>query len=113
MLISIVGLGYVGLPTAALLASRGIKVLGVDIDSHVVEGVNNGRIHIEETDLAAIVHVAVGKGLLLAATKPAPADVFLIAVPTPFHNGRPDTSYVERAARMIAPVLRAGNLVVL
>jgi len=113
LLISVVGLGYVGLPTAALLASRGMRVLGIDIDPHVAEGVNNGRIHIEEADLDAIVQVAVGKGLLLAATKPGPADVFMIAVPTPFHDGKPDTSYVERAARMIAPVLRAGNLVIL
>jgi UDP-N-acetyl-D-mannosaminuronic acid dehydrogenase len=102
LLVSVVGLGYVGLPTAALLASRGMPVLGVDIDPHVVEGVNNGRIHIEEPDLNAIVHVSVGKGMLYAATKPEPADVFMIAVPTPFHNGEPDISYVERAARMTA-----------
>jgi UDP-N-acetyl-D-mannosaminuronic acid dehydrogenase len=113
LLVSVVGLGYVGLPTAALLASRGMRVLGVDIDPHVAEGVNNGRIHIEEADLDAIVQVAVGKGMLLAAAKPEPADVFMIAVPTPLHNGEPDISYVERAARMIAPVLRSGNLVIL
>jgi UDP-N-acetyl-D-mannosaminuronic acid dehydrogenase len=113
LLISVVGLGYVGLPTAALLASRGMRVLGIDVDPRVVDGVNNGRIHIEEADLDAIVHVAVSKGMLVAATKPEPADIFMIAVPTPFHNGEPDISYVERAARMIAPVLRSGNLVIL
>src|SRR5262245_22222989 len=113
LLISVVGLGYVGLPTAALLASRGMRVLGIDVDSRVVHGVNNGRIHIEEADLDAIVQVAVSKGMLLATTKPQPADVFMIAVPTPFHGGEPDVSYVERAARMIAPVLRSGNLIIL
>jgi UDP-N-acetyl-D-mannosaminuronic acid dehydrogenase len=113
LLISVLGLGYVGLPTAALLASRGMQVVGVDIDPRVVNRVNRGRIHIEEADLDAIVHVTVNKGMLLAATKPEPADVFMIAVPTPFQHGQPDISYVERATRMIAPVLRSGNLVIL
>ena len=112
MLISVVGLGYVGLPTAALLASRGMRVIGVDVDERVVAGVNSGRIHIEEADLDAIVHVTVGKGMLRATTKPEPADIFVIAVPTPYH-GKPDTSYVECATQMIAPVLRSGNLVIL
>jgi UDP-N-acetyl-D-mannosaminuronic acid dehydrogenase len=112
-LISVVGLGYVGLPTAAVLASRGIRVLGVDVNARVVETVNKGLIHIEEPDLDAIVHVAVGKGLLRAVTAPRAADVFVIAVPTPFHAGRPDTSYVQSAGRMIAPVLQSGNLVIL
>ena len=108
-----VGLGYVGLPTAALLASRGMRVLGIDIDPQVVDGVNKGHIHIEEADLDAIVHVAVSKGMLRAATKAEPADIFMIAVPTPFNDGKPQLSYVEHAARMIAPVLRSGNLVIL
>jgi UDP-N-acetyl-D-mannosaminuronic acid dehydrogenase len=113
LLISVVGLGYVGLPTAALLASRGMRVLGIDVDPRVVAGVNNGRVHIEEADLDAIVQVVVNKGMLLAATKPQPADVFMIAVPTPFRDGNPDVSYVERAARMIAPAMRSGNLIIL
>lgn len=113
LLISVVGLGYIGLPTAAVLASRGVRVLGIDVNPRVVEIVNKGLIHIEEPDLDAVVHVAVGKGLLRAVTTPEPADVFVIAVPTPFHDGAPDVSYVESAGRMIAPVLRRGNLVIL
>jgi len=113
MLISVVGLGYIGLPTAALLASRGMRVLGVDINPRVVETINKGLIHIVEADLDAIVYSTVGKGLLRAVTKPEPADVFVIAVPTPFHDGAPDISHVEQAARMVGPVLRAGNLVIL
>lgn len=112
-LISVVGLGYIGLPTAAVLASRGVPVVGLDVNPRVVEIINKGLIHIEEPDLDAVVHVAVSKGLLRAVTRPEPADVFVIAVPTPFHDGRPDVSYVESAARTIAPVLRPGNLVIL
>ena len=113
MLISVIGLGYIGLPTAALLASRGMRVLGVDINPRVVETVNKGLIHIVEADLDAVVYSTVGKGLLRAVTSPEPADVFVVAVPTPFHDGTPDISYVEQAGRMIAPVLRPGNLVIL
>jgi UDP-N-acetyl-D-mannosaminuronic acid dehydrogenase len=90
-----------------------MHVLGIDIDPRIVEGVNKGRIHIEEADLDAIVHMTVHKGMLRAATEPEPADIFMIAVPTPFRNGEPDISNVERAGRMIAPVLRSGNLVIL
>ena len=111
--IAVVGLGYIGLPTAAVLASRGFRVLGVDVNPRVVKTVNKGLIHVEEPDLDAVVHVAVGKGLLRAISTPQPADVFVIAVPTPYDNGEPDVSYVETAVRSIAPVLRAGNLVIL
>jgi UDP-N-acetyl-D-mannosaminuronic acid dehydrogenase len=112
-LIAVIGLGYIGLPTAAVLASRGVRVLGVDVNPNVVETVNRGLIHIEEPDLEAVVRVAASKGLLQAVTQPEPADVFVIAVPTPLCDGRPDVSYVENAARMIAPVLRRDNLVIL
>lgn len=112
-LISVVGLGYIGLPTAAVLASRGHRVIGIDVKAHVIDTINKGAIHIEEPDLAAVVQVAVSKGLLRAAVEPQPADVFVIAVPTPSHDGVPDVSYVENAARTVAPVLRAGNLVIL
>jgi UDP-N-acetyl-D-mannosaminuronic acid dehydrogenase len=111
--ISVIGLGYIGLPTAGLLASRGLRVIGVDVNPHVVETINKGLIHIVEADLDAIIHVVVGKGLLRATSTPEPADVFVIAVPTPFHDGKPDVSYVEKAGRAIAPVLRPGNLVIL
>jgi UDP-N-acetyl-D-mannosaminuronic acid dehydrogenase len=113
LLISVVGLGYIGLPTAAVLASRGVRVLGIDVNPHVVETVNKGLIHIEEPELDAVVRVAVTKGLLRAVTAPQPADVFVIAVPTPFHDGHADISYVQRAGTTIAPVLRRGNLVIL
>jgi UDP-N-acetyl-D-mannosaminuronic acid dehydrogenase len=113
LLISVVGLGYIGLPTAAVLASRGVQVLGLDVNPRVVETVNKGLIHIEEPDLDAVVRVAVDKGLLRAVTVPEPADVFVIAVPTPYHEGNPDISYIESAGRVIAPVLASGNLVIL
>lgn len=113
--ISVIGLGYIGLPTAAMFASRGVEVVGIDINEHAVETINRGDIHIIEPDLDGAVHAAVSKGLLRATTKPEPADAFLIAVPTPFlpdaHD--PDLSFIEAACRAIAPVLRAGNLVVL
>jgi UDP-N-acetyl-D-mannosaminuronic acid dehydrogenase len=109
-----IGLGYIGLPTAAVLASRGIDVVGVDIDRHAVDTVNSGAIHIVEPDLDALVQAVVRSGKLRATMVPEPADAFLIAVPTPFKgNHEPDMSYVESAARSIAPVLAPGNLVVL
>jgi len=111
--VAVIGLGYIGLPTAGLLASHGMIVLGVDNNPHVVETVNKGLIHITEPDLDAIIQVVVGRKLLRAATKPEPADAFIIAVPTPFLDGKPDMSHIEHAARAIAPVLRAGNLVIL
>ncbi|WP_225009865.1 UDP-N-acetyl-D-mannosamine dehydrogenase [Novosphingobium percolationis] len=112
--ISVVGLGYIGLPTAAVFASRGVEVIGVDVNAHAVETINSGRIHIVEPDLDMVVHAATVEGKLRATLTPEPAEAFLIAVPTPFKNDHePDLSYIEAAARAIAPVLEAGNLVVL
>ncbi|MFS2047737.1 UDP-N-acetyl-D-mannosamine dehydrogenase [Variovorax sp. Varisp41] len=116
--VSTIGLGYIGLPTAAVFASRGIKVIGVDLNQNAVDTINRGQIHIVEPDLDMVVHAAVKEGFLRAVTIPEPADAFLIAVPTPFKDGQsgphePDLAYVESAARSIAPVLKAGNLVVL
>jgi len=109
----VMGLGYIGLPTAALIASRGVNVHGVDINEHVVNTINEGKIHIVESDLEGLVHKVVKEGLLKASTNPVKADVFLIAVPTPFKdNYVPDISYVESAIRMILPYLEEGNLVI-
>lgn len=112
--ISMIGLGYIGLPTATLFASRKLKVIGVDISEHAVNTINSGKIHIVEPELDMLVHAAVSEGYLRATLKPEPADAFLIAVPTPFKEGhRPDLSYIESAANAIAPVLSKGNLVIL
>jgi UDP-N-acetyl-D-mannosaminuronic acid dehydrogenase len=113
--VSIIGLGYIGLPTAAMFASRKVRVIGVDINAEAVATINRGEIHIVEPDLDIAVRAAVTEGYLRATTEPEPADAFLIAVPTPFKgdNHEPDLSYIESAARAVAPVLRPGNLVVL
>lgn len=113
--ISIIGLGYIGLPTAAMFASRKVEVIGVDVNAEAVETINRGEVHIVEPDLDMVVHAAVHEGYLRATTEPEPADAFLIAVPTPFKgdNHEPDLSYIEAASKAIAPVLSAGNLVVL
>lgn len=112
--VSMIGLGYIGLPTAAVLASRGVKVVGVDINQYAVDTINQGRIHIVEPDLEALVHEVVRTGKLRATTKPEAVDAFLIAVPTPFKGGHePDLAYVEAAARSIAPALKKGDLVIL
>jgi UDP-N-acetyl-D-mannosaminuronic acid dehydrogenase len=116
--ISIIGLGYIGLPTAAVFASRKVKVIGVDVNQHAVDTINQGRIHIVEPDLDMVVHAAVKEGYLRASTHPEPADAFLIAVPTPFKAGptgphHPDLDYIEAASRSIAPVLKKGDLVIL
>ncbi len=112
--VAVIGLGYIGLPTAALIARSGMRVLGVDVSAHVVETVNSGRIHIEEVDLDGLVQGVVSRGLLRASLSVEPADVFVIAVPTPVsQNNAPDISYVLAAARTIAPVLGAGNVVIL
>ncbi len=111
--VCVVGLGYVGLPTAAVLASRGIKVTGVDVNEATVQTINAGRPHIVEPDLDMVVHGAVSKGWLNAATSPCPADAFIIAVPTPFDASRnPDLTYLEAATTAIAPMVAPGNLVV-
>lgn len=112
--VSVIGLGYIGLPTAAMLASRKLRVLGVDVNQHAVDTINQGKIHIIEPDLDSLVHAAVTNGYLSAQLKPTAADAFMIAVPTPFHDDlSPDLTYVEAAAKSIAPVLVKGNLVVL
>ena len=113
--ISIIGLGYIGLPTAAMFASRKIKVVGVDVNQATVDTINRGEIHIVEPDLDMVVHAAVSQGYLRATTVPESAEAFLIAVPTPFKgdNHEPDLRYIEAACKSIAPVLQSGNLVVL
>ena len=112
--ISVVGLGYIGLPTAAVLASRKKKVIGVDDDHNVVDTINRGQIHIVEPDLDIVVRAAVTEGFLRATTQPEAADAFLVAVPTPFMGDHePDLSCVEAAGRSLAPVLKSGNLVIL
>lgn len=112
--ISVIGLGYIGLPTAAVLASRKKRVIGVDINQKAVDTINKGEIHIIEPDLDIVVRAVVSEGYLRATTSAEPADAFLIAVPTPFKGDHePDLSYIEAAARTIAPVLKAGNLVIL
>jgi UDP-N-acetyl-D-mannosaminuronic acid dehydrogenase len=116
--ICVIGLGYIGLPTASIFATKGKKVLGVDVVEHVVRTINDGRIHIEEPDLDILVKAAVQGGNLRAAIAPAEAGVYIIAVPTPFRataaNPRaPDLTYVESATRALAPVVPAGALVIL
>jgi len=113
--VSVIGLGYIGLPTAAVIASRGIEVIGVDVNQHAVDTINKGEIHIVEPDLDIVVRSAVMTGKLKATVTAEPADAFLVAVPTPFKgdNHEPDLSYIEAAAKSIAPVLEKGNLVVL
>lgn len=116
--ISIIGLGYIGLPTAAMFASRNKKVIGVDVNQHTVDIINRGGIHIVEPELDMIVRATVNEGYLRAVIQPEPADAFLIAVPTPFTNNgssipEPDLSYIKSAAEAIAPVLKVGDLVIL
>ena len=112
--ICILGLGYIGLPSAALLANRGYRVQGVDVSSNVIEIINQGEIHIVEPDLDSFVHSAVNSGHLKASLNPESADVFIIAVPTPFREGFvPNIDYVLDATQAIAPVVKAGDLVIL
>lgn len=115
--ICVIGLGYIGLPTAALLSSKGYNVHGVDVNQHAVETINKGRIHIVEAGLAEFVSVAVGQNKLKASTKTNYADVFMICVPTPFkqENGslHPDLSYITDATKKMAPFVREGNLIIL
>lgn len=118
--ISVIGLGYIGLPTAAMFASRKKKVIGVDVNQHAVETINKGQIHIVEPELDFLVHAAVTAGNLRATTSAEPADAFLIAVPTPFlpidNEGdipKPDLKFIKSAADAIAPVLKKGDLVIL
>ena len=118
--ISVVGLGYIGLPTAAMFASKEKKVIGVDVNQQTVDSVNAGKIHFIEPDLDVMVKEAVEKGFLKAVVCPEPADAFLIAVPTPFLPVKivdsvpePDLSYIESAAKSVAKVLKKGDLLIL
>jgi UDP-N-acetyl-D-mannosaminuronic acid dehydrogenase len=112
--VCVVGLGYVGLPTASLLARAGFKVHGMDINSQVVQKINQGEIHIHEPDLDVLVKSVVRSGHLTASLEPTSADVFIIAVPTPIKDGHaPDISYIEGATRAIASYLEPGNLIIL
>lgn len=113
--ISVIGLGYIGLPTAAMFASRKIEVVGVDVNQHAVATINRGDVHIVEPDLDLVVRAVVNEGYLKATTVPESAEAFLIAVPTPFkgENHEPDLKYIEAAARAISPVLKTGDIVIL
>ena len=116
--ISVVGLGYIGLPTAAMFASRQKRVIGLDVNQHTVDTINRGEIHIVEPELDILVHAAVTEGYLRATTVAEAADAFLIAVPTPFKKDggeipEPDLSYIRAAATAIAPILKKGDLVIL
>ena len=113
--VAVVGLGYIGLPTAAIIARSGCEVTGVDTSSEVVETINRGDIHIEEVDLDGLVQAVVTRGTLRASTRMPEADVYVIAVPTPFKRDsdhEPNTGYVVSAADAIAPMLKAGALVI-
>lgn len=112
--VCVIGLGYIGLPTATVLAHNGFEVHGVDINEKAVELINNGQVHIYEPDLDIMVKKAVESGNLKASVVPEKADVFIIAVPTPFkENHKPDLTYVEQATRSISPYLEPGNIVIL
>lgn len=111
---AVLGLGYVGLPTAAVFADAGLQVLGVDVNERVVASIVAGRSPIVETNLDALLRAVVDSGALRATTMLEPADVFVIAVPTPFKDGKkPDLAYVHAATRMIAPLLQSDNLIIL
>ena len=112
--VCIIGLGYIGLPTAALLANRNYKVHGVDVVKSTIDTINQGNIHIVEPDLDTFVRSAVNSGNLIADLKPKKSDIFIIAVPTPFHKGYvPNIDYVVSATESIAPYLEEGNIVIL
>ena len=115
--VCVVGLGYIGLPTGALLAASGFEVIGVDLNAKTVDTINQGRVHIVEPDLDAYVRSAVSAGKLKAFTKPQKADIYMICVPTPFHEGEgiptPNIDYVLAATRSVAPLIDPGNLLIL
>ena len=115
MKLCICGLGYIGLPTAAMFASNGVSVSGVEVNQHAIDMINQGKIHIVEPGLGEIVKSAVEKGMLSASKSAVAADGYIICVPTPFkgENHEPDLSYVEAAAREIAPYITSGNTVIL
>lgn len=115
--VCVVGLGYIGLPTAALLASNGYNVVGADLNPHAVNTINQGKIHIVEPDLDAYVRSAVTAGRLKAYSTPQAADIYMICVPTPFHEGdgvpQPNIDYVLAATRSIASLVKPGDIVIL
>lgn len=113
--VCMIGLGYIGLPTAAVFASRKVNVIGVDINQHAVDTINQGKIHIVEPELDVLVHATVRDGYLKAQTTPEVADAFIMAVPTPFkgEDHEPNLDYIESATRTLAKVLKKGDLVVL
>jgi UDP-N-acetyl-D-mannosaminuronic acid dehydrogenase len=115
--VCVIGLGYIGLPTAALLASNGYDVVGVDLNAHAVDTINQGRIHIVEPDLDTFVREAVTAGRLKAFTTPQQADIYMVCVPTPFHEGegipQPNIDYVLAATRSIAGFVKPGDLIIL
>lgn len=116
--VTVVGLGYIGLPTATMIASKGVDVYGLEINQQIVNTINAGKIHIVEPDLQPLVKECVESGKLKAGSKPIESDVFIIAVPTPFKSAtdkphQPDLSFVKNAVRMIAPVIKAGDLIIL
>ncbi|WP_180173351.1 UDP-N-acetyl-D-mannosamine dehydrogenase [Acinetobacter sp. YH12029] len=112
--ICVIGLGYIGLPTAATFAAHGVKVTGVDVNQHAVDMINQGKVHIVEPDLDALVKDVVEKGMLSAQTAPVEADAYIVAVPTPFKdNYELDLKYIEAASKALAPFLKKGNLVIL
>ena len=113
--VCMIGLGYIGLPTAAVLASRKVRVVGVDINQKAVDIINRGEIHIVEPELDILVQATVKEGYLRATTAPEKADVFIMAVPTPFkgEDHEPNLDYIESATRSLATVLEKGNLVIL
>jgi len=108
------GLGYIGLPTSAMIAGKGLHVLGVDVSERVVKTINSGNIHIVEPGLEALVQKVVANGNLRASTQPEKSDVYLVVVPTPFKgNHEPDITYVEAATRLVLPLLKKGNLFII
>jgi len=115
--ISVIGLGYIGLPTAALLSTNGYSVVGMDVSEHAVNTINQGKIHIVEPDLDAFVRSGVAAGRLKAFTEPQAGDVYMICVPTPFHKGegipQPNIDYVLAATKSIADLIKPGDLIIL
>lgn len=112
--ICVLGLGYIGLPTASIFANHGFSVVGVDVNPFIVKTINQGKIHIEEPGLNTLVQAAINSGHLVACTEPKEADVFIIAVPTPIkENKKADLHYIVEAAQAIIPFLKTGNLVIL
>ncbi|MWD30302.1 UDP-N-acetyl-D-mannosamine dehydrogenase, partial [Aquicoccus sp. SCR17] len=112
--VAVIGLGYIGLPTAAILAENGVRVHGVDVSQRTVDAVNAGTVPFVEPDLADFVERNVKAGRLSASLNTPQADAYIVAVPTPFKDGHsPDLGYIEAAARGLAPQLRGGELVIL